>query len=55
MDFKFTRRGGDDNDKDKVNFTRVLPVLFMEYLALSLARTLFPGVAFKVYFAPISP
>ena len=42
-EFKFGRRSMDDNDKEKGFFVRVLPVLFMEYLALSLARTLFPG------------
>ena len=42
-EFKFGRRSMDDNDKEKGFFVRVLPVLFMEYLTLSLARTLFPG------------
>lgn len=42
-DFKLSRRAIDGNDKEKAHFNKVLPVLFLEYLAISLTRTLFPG------------
>ena len=33
----------DKKDMDDVDYRRILPVLFFEYLSLSIARTLFPG------------
>ena len=38
-----------DADKRSAQFTRVLPVLFYEYLAISLARSLIPGMIVKEF------